>query len=397
MTASLFTSLGSIFAKASLAGKNILDIVLIAILIYLVIRLLRETQSLPVLVGVLTLTVLYGLTYLVDLPLTHFVLQSFFAAFLVLIAIIFQRELRRFFSVFGVWGVNRRFVPPNETTVDIIVRSVRELVKRKLGAIIVFPGREPIDRLIEGGYRLNGEISEPLLVSIFDDTSPGHDGAAIIDNNRIRRFAVHLPLAENIQKVKQFGTRHRAALGLSERSDALVLVVSEERGKISLMNNGNMHAVFEGDELRRVILDFLQEKFPRRTRAQLRTWLGKNIGLLLVSMALAFSVWLFVNAQFVLVQRNFVVPLEFKNLPMQYTISDTVPQETVVTLQGRSSDLDTLRGSGLKATIDLGSINREGWHQILIEQTDISTPYNTTILKIDPEGIRVDVSQGRGK
>ncbi|PJC69976.1 MAG: hypothetical protein CO014_00970 [Candidatus Tagabacteria bacterium CG_4_8_14_3_um_filter_41_8] len=378
----------------TLSSLNFLDIFIIALLIYITIKLLRETHSISVVAGVLMLLGFYGLALLFDLPLTSLVLRSFFGVFLIIIAIIFQRELRRFFSTFGFLGVARRFMPPSEMTMKTVSHSVGRMASEKIGALIIFPGREQINRHLEGGNRLNGEISEPLLLSIFDKTSPGHDGATIIESNRIRKFAVHLPLAEQIEKVRHLGLRHRAALGLSERSDAFIIVVSEERGVISVVQNGKIMQMQDEAELRRRLLEFYKEKFPQLNLFNLSRWFVKNVLLLTISFIIALGIFSVVNSRFALVQRNFVVTPEFSNIPAEIIINDVSPQEVILTLKGRGSDFDVFKPESLRVLVDVGAlfnITKAGWHRVSITDKEIESPFNLSVIKIDPLSIRVQI------
>ncbi|PIU99703.1 MAG: hypothetical protein COS58_00910 [Candidatus Tagabacteria bacterium CG03_land_8_20_14_0_80_41_22] len=378
----------------TLSSLNFLDIFIIALLIYITIKLLRETHSISVVAGVLMLLGFYGLALLFDLPLTSLVLRSFFGVFLIIIAIIFQRELRRFFSTFGFLGVARRFMPPSEMVMKTVSHSVGRMASEKIGALIIFPGREQINRHLEGGNRLNGEISEPLLLSIFDKTSPGHDGATIIESNRIRKFAVHLPLAEQIEKVRHLGLRHRAALGLSERSDAFIIVVSEERGVISVVQNGKIMQMQDEAELRRRLLEFYKEKFPQLNLFNLSRWFVKNVLLLTISFIIALGIFSVVNSRFALVQRNFVVTPEFSNIPAEIIINDVSPQEVILTLKGRGSDFDVFKPESLRVLVDVGAlfnITKAGWHRVSITDKEIESPFNLSVIKIDPLSIRVQI------
>jgi len=378
----------------TLDSLNFLDIFIIALLIYITIKLLRETHSISVVAGVLMLLGFYGLALLFDLPLTSLVLRSFFGVFLIIIAIIFQRELRRFFSTFGFLGVARRFMPPSEMVMKTVSHSVGRMASEKIGALIIFPGREQINRHLEGGNRLNGEISEPLLLSIFDKTSPGHDGATIIESNRIRKFAVHLPLAEQIEKVRHLGLRHRAALGLSERSDAFIIVVSEERGVISVVQNGKIMQMQDEAELRRRLLEFYKEKFPQLNLFNLSRWFVKNVLLLTISFIIALGIFSVVNSGFALVQRNFVVTPEFSNIPAEIIINDVSPQEVILTLKGRGFDFDVFKPESLRVLVDVGAlfnITKAGWHRVSITDKEIESPFNLSVIKIDPLSIRVQI------
>jgi diadenylate cyclase len=141
------------------------------------------------------------------------------------------------------------------------------MAMRKLGALIVRPGQPVIDGLLQGGVVLDGQVSTPLLLSIFNASSPGHSGAIIIEGDRVRKFGVHLPLAERFERYSELGKRHRAALGLAERSDALVVAESEERGTISVASGGELRRLMQCEALREDLESVLKQRYqddPKR-------------------------------------------------------------------------------------------------------------------------------------
>ena len=220
------------------------DISIVALLLYAVLVFLERTGSLLIFRGILSLFVIYLISSVVNLPLTHTLFTVFFSFFVVMLVVVFQRELRGFFEDFAVslsslFNGQHLFSQDDETIVTI-AETVEHLAKKKTGALIVLPGKIPVSRFLKGGFNVNGEVNSALLLSIFDASTPGHDGAVVIENNEIKKFAVHLPLAEHFDKYKKYGTRHRAALGLSERTDAMIIVVSEEHGTIMLAENNKL-------------------------------------------------------------------------------------------------------------------------------------------------------------
>ncbi|MBI3638426.1 DNA integrity scanning protein DisA nucleotide-binding domain protein, partial [Candidatus Wolfebacteria bacterium] len=278
---------------------------------------------------------------------------------------------------------------PTEQNIKAIVCAAKSFVNRKIGAIMVFCGRENADRFFEGGYSLNGKLSEVLLLSIFDPSSPGHDGAVVIDGDKVRKFAVHLPLAEGVEAAKKYGTRHRAALGLAEATDALCVVISEERGTISIAHDKNIFVITSADGLEKVLAGFFKDHSPRKTMEDYKKWAKENITPVAVSIIATSLVWFFFLSQTTLTQKKFAVPLEFKNIPQNYTIGDT-PEEVLITLSGRNSDFELLNPKDLVVSIDASSI-KPGWNRILIEKENIKRPPNMSIAKIDPQNIRVQI------
>ena len=210
---------------------------------------------------------------------------------------------------------------------------------KRRGALVVLPGRGPIERhFLQHGVPLDAEISEELLDSLFDPGSAGHDGALVMQNNRVQEFGVHLPLSENRDELKGGGTRHAAALGLAERSDALCLVVSEERGTIGIAVRGQLEIL--GDptvpvrpgDLRDKIQDHLEHTGTevKERRIEWR-WLGRRLAEGLLSLALALGAWLvFVPVEEAVLQ----VRVDVENVPEGYALTDVSPQEVEVEVAG---------------------------------------------------------------
>src|SRR5688572_229367 len=199
---------------------DIIDILFVAVLLYTATAFLKQTRAAFIIRGIFILAAIYILARYLDLQLTAWIFQGFFAIFLIIIVVIFQEELRQIFERIAVWSLTRDDPSLRSDAADILIGTVADLAKDKIGALIVIEGKDPIARHIMGGIELEGKISEPLLKSIFDPHSPGHDGAVIIKNDQIARFAAHLPLSKDFRQLARVGTRHGAALGLAELSDA---------------------------------------------------------------------------------------------------------------------------------------------------------------------------------
>ena len=282
----------NIFNNISFGVKDFFDIIIVSTLIYLAIVVFQKTKSAPIIAGIVVLFIIYSFSVFFSLKLTEKIFGSIFGFFLVITAIIFQKELRRFFEIAGIVGLRRKQAPLYEDLAKTIINTVEIFIRKKIGALIVFPGLESIDRHLEGGYYLAGKISEPLLLSIFDPSSPGHDGAVIIEGDKIKKFATHLPLAENVRAVRNFGTRHRATLGLSEVSDALIVAISEEKGTVSICRDKSFKTLQNAQELKDIIDDFFEEKFPKNKLATSKKWLKKNTPPIILSFVSALAIWL---------------------------------------------------------------------------------------------------------
>lgn len=380
-----FSEIGNLIKGFQL--KDVFDILIISAIAYVFVVLFVRTKSIPMLIGIIFLVLLYGLTSIFNLPLTKMFFNSFFGMFLVVLVVIFQKELRRLFEFIGFLGLKKRTSAPNYDSLGIILKAVKKFAKNKIGALIVFPGAEMIDGRVDGGILLNGKISEPLLLSIFDDSSPGHDGAVIIRGDKIERFGVHLPLAENFEAVRKFGTRHRAALGLSEKSDALCIVVSEERGTVSLARNGEIKDIARDKEIEKEVRGFFEEKFSGKKISKYKKFLKKNIIPICLSLGVAFIFWAVFNYQPAVIQKNYLVPVEFRNLPADFILDNLSDSEIVVTLSGFEKDFKILDPASVKISLDV-SETKLGWHKILVSKDSVKKPSDFTIVSIEPASVK---------
>ena len=255
--------------RVNLTIFDILDIAIVAVLIYIILIWLKQTRSRSISVGMFIAGAIYLFAINFGLRVTSFIFEGFFSIFLIALVIIFQADIRRFFEAIGVWGIKNRFkrntsIIIQTAVVDTIIKAVENLSAKKMGALLVIRGGETIERHLNGGVVLNGQLSINLLESLFDDNSPGHDGAAIIENDILTKFGVHLPLSNDLIQIKQHGTRHAAALGLAERSDVFIIVVSEESGDISLAFDGKLEKAEDPGKLRLAMEHFYKEKYPQK-------------------------------------------------------------------------------------------------------------------------------------
>jgi uncharacterized protein (TIGR00159 family) len=385
-------SLATNFNFSWLSVRDAVDVVIIAALIYIGLRLLLDTHSWPMLVGILAIAVLYGASNIFNLPLTHLVLRAFFGFFIIFIAIIFQKELRRLLSFVGFFSF-KRLMPPADTTILTISQAAGKLSHDKIGALIVFPGKEPIGRFLEGGIALRGDISQELLLSLFSEETPGHDGAMIIENNRIKKFGVHLPLTENFDHAGKFhGLRHRAALGLSEQSDAIIVVISGETGSIDIARDGLWEHCVNEHELHEKLSNFCAAfSLPGTAFATFPNWLWRNVGLFGVSLVLAAGTWLFFSTNFAPAQKDFTVPLEFQDIPQGYFVEDAIPRDAVITIEGQNSDFTDLNPQALNVSVGIGSSTAAGWHTITLTEKDVDAPLNFSVIQVQPRSIEVEI------
>jgi diadenylate cyclase len=255
--------------------RNVIDIALVFILVYVVLKLLRGTRAVPTVVGLILLGMLYWISIAQDFATLEFVLRYAVIYIGFAIIVLFQSEIRQALIFFA----NRLRFPILKkqrgqfggSVYDEIVLAVTTLASEKTGALIVVERKVGLRNFIDSGVQLDARISYDLLVSIFNPATPLHDGAVVIQNERVAAASVFLPLTKNPSISRELGTRHRAAIGITEGSDAISLVVSEETGLITYVEAGEIRRNLDTTQLRKLLLDAMEIPLVQAVREQTKT------------------------------------------------------------------------------------------------------------------------------
>jgi uncharacterized protein (TIGR00159 family) len=371
--------------------SDVLDVAVISVLIYVGIGWLRERATRSITLCALLLIALYGLARSLNMYMTSMLFNVGFTALLLAWIVVFQQDIRRAFERLANWdfAFRSRRRMTDDQRIDLLVETVNLLARSRVGALVVLEGREPLERLVRGGVPVDGELSSPLLCSIFQPQSPAHDGAVILHNWRIARLGVHLPLTRNPAALGERGTRHAAALGLAEQCDATVVVVSEERGTIGIAHNGMLRQV-DADHLRSELEalgdgELLRGDGPTRLRP-----LVHNLGAKLLSVALAIGIWFLAGYRMETVQRTFILPVEYRNLPTGFAVQETWPTRIEATLAGTERSIQLLDPESLVVSFDLENA-RSGRMYVLNTREGLSLPPEVTIARLEPEQIVVTI------
>jgi diadenylate cyclase len=367
---------------------DVIDVIVVSTFVYATITWVRGARSRFVLRGFATLVALYFVARLLDMYLTLVLFQAGITVALLALVVIFQEEIRRAFERIATTGLLRGERPSAAASLEMLgplVEATWSLAQTRTGALIVLRGREPLERHTTGGILLEGRFSQPLLFSIFDASSAGHDGAVILEDGRIGKFAVHLPLSTRVEEGARLGTRHTAALGLSERSDALVVVVSEERGTVSVARGGTLSEQSSAAELHRRLSDFLAEVAPRERKKPWRRLLAKNMGTKALSVALAVLAWLVVfGQQSETVARTYKVPIVYRDVPDGWILDDLEPLESQITISGKSRAFELLNPATLRLSLD-GTSLKPGRQTIKLAPSQLDLPSGFTVHEIEPQ------------
>jgi hypothetical protein len=271
-----------------------------------------------------------------------------------------------------------------------IVESVFWLAQNRTGAIIVLQRVDPLRAHLREGFELDGKVHPGIIESIFTKQSPAHDGALIIRGSRITRVGTFLPLTQQEGLPAKYGTRHRAAIGLSEVSDAILLVVSEERGEVSLAENGKIRLVETPQQLeKRLERTFLGTQ-PREKQISGQSWLSYAGGLALTCLLVA-TVWgLFTGGEHSLI--TVTSPIDFRNIPENLELKKVSTERVEIQISGRQQLVNALSPDQVRAFLDLKGLG-PGAHSVVLKQENIQIPGGLELMRVSPDRVRVELEE----
>ncbi|MFH4967411.1 diadenylate cyclase [Gaetbulibacter sp. M240] len=251
-----------------LSVVDIIDVILVALLLYYIYKLIKGTVAINIFIGIIIIYLVWKLTDFLDMELLSSIFGGFMKVGIIALIVVFQPEIRKFLLMVGSTNFNRRrkFLRPFSflktdavvsTDVEAIISACNKMSMSKTGALIVFENNNNLDFLTSSGDEMNIKVTQPIIESIFFKNSPLHDGAIIISNNIVKATRVILPVNNDKNIPNRFGLRHRAAIGITEKTDALALVVSEETGHISYFKDGEFVVFDDTTELTNMIKEDL--------------------------------------------------------------------------------------------------------------------------------------------
>ena len=239
----------------------IIDLLIVFLLVTKIIKVLKGSRAMQLIKGIIFLIAITALSSIFNLKILNYLLTTLMTYGVILLIVLFQPELRRALEQLGAsnkltryFGLEKDIISKTKEDIYKIGIAVMELSKTKTGALIVIERDIKLKEIISTGVSINGEISPQLLVNIFTPNTPLHDGAIIISDNKISAAACMLPLASDGDIARELGTRHRAAIGMSKESDAVIVVVSEETGKISIAKEGTLIADLKEEALKKILI-----------------------------------------------------------------------------------------------------------------------------------------------
>ncbi len=246
------------FITSYVSILDVIDVALVSYVIYRLLLLLRGTRAIDMLVTIMILMLILGLSDFVGLKLTGWILSNLSGYFFLALIIIFHPELRRALAFIGESKFFERTVSLNSQIVDELVRTATILANRQLGALIIIQRNTDISHYVTLGQKIDSVVSKDLLLSIFIPYSPLHDGAVLLEGTRLTYAGCILPLTKREDIAMQYGTRHRAAIGITEETDAVAIVVSEERGEISVTVGGDIYPNLDANSLKETLSEIIK-------------------------------------------------------------------------------------------------------------------------------------------
>jgi diadenylate cyclase len=372
---------------------SVIDILLVSFLLYQLYLWVRESRALRALAGLAVIGVLSLLARWTGMVMTGWLFQSLWSIILLVIVIVFQPEIRRILERMNPLDLLRgQPIALQREILSELTETVFDMAREKVGALIVLPGHDPIDEYLREGVRLEAVVSRELVRTLFQPPVPTHDGAAVIRANRVERAACFLPMTTASGLPSEYGARHRAAIGLTERCDALCLLVSEERGTVALARKGTLIPFFEPARLQQELELELQDTLSGEPGK--RTWssiLTKNLWAKGMAVALAGLLWIALAGQ----QGSEIaltVPVEYQQIAPNIELRGEVPREVIVRLRGSQLALEALRSRPVRARVSLAQV-RDGINYFLLTKNQIDLPAGVDITEIRPALLLIEVQK----
>jgi len=369
--------------------QDMVDVFFLTTFTYHLYLWFKGTKALRALIGLMALGVIFTIAQTWGLFLTTWVFQILWQVLIILLIILFQPEIRQVLErVNPFQGYDWRAGVSSGGWIEDLTEACFHMSKQDMGALLIIERNDRLDELLTGGIPIEGDPSQALLLSIFNKNSPLHDGAAILRNGKIVSVTNYLPLTSADDLPQKWGTRHRAALGLTEQSDAWVLIVSEERGEVSLARGGYIGGIENPDSLKDLLHRALYLDKPRKKGLldHLRRIVTQRWPVKLGTFALVNIVWLLFAGQQDF-EVTFNVPVEIENLPPRFEIIEPQKPVVFITARGLRKDASVLsqRNVGIKLDLSYADKNRNTFRV---------TPYHITlpndridIVKIKPDKI----------
>ena len=361
-------------------------------LVYQLYSWFKHSKALQVVLGLLFLGVIYFVTKNLGLFMTSWILQELGTVLLVLLIVVFQAEIRQ--ALYRL-SLLRNLFDREESVVRIDLlefsATIFSLASQRVGALVVFQREELLDDHILHGVPLDSLVSGSLISSIFMPSSPLHDGVVLVKDGRVALASCHLPLSVSAEVPQHLGTRHRAALGLSERSDAAIVVISEERGEVSLSLDGALQVLSSPAQLHERLTSLMQPLSREAKRVGIMSKLFANLWpkvAIFVMVAVSWLLITFKQGEILTV----TAPVTFHNLPETLTLARSYPDEVDLQLKSFSNLVGSPKQLDIVIDLDLSRV-KEGNNNIQISKEQIKVPTGVVVVNMERSLIRVTAAR----
>lgn len=370
--------------------QDVVDILLNSFILFRLYVLFRGTTTFRVLIGIAFLWFFQRTAFAMGLVMTSWAIQGITAAGALIVIVVFRNEIRSVFKTTTLktifWGVPAKV---SDTPVEIIVDSIFALAEKRIGALIVLPGKESLDEVVQEGISWHGVISKEMLMSIFWMGNPVHDGAVIVKGDRVLNVGVILPLSKREDLPLHYGTRHRAAAGTAEQSDAMVLLASEERGEVVVAKGEELTPVKKGADLEKKLYSHLGR--PIEKDEEIRLHRRNTVLAAMLSVVFISSIWFSINRGLDTLTAM-EVPIEYFKADPSMEIIETSVNSVRLHLSGSSFLIKSIRPGQVRVRTNINGA-QIGKNKIPITLEHVSLPPGILLKKIEPPVVEVTLSK----
>lgn len=372
---------------SGLSWTDLIDILFISYVLFRLYVIFRATPVLRVLIGIAILWLFQRMAVWLNMVITSWAIQGIIAVAALIVIVVFRNELRSVLQAKNLrallWGYTHQIV---QTPTEAVSETVFDLAKIPYGALIVFEQKDDLKEIVHSGIPWDGIVSKEMILSIFWPDNPVHDGAAIIRENRISQVGAILPVSGRKNLPSHYGTRHRAAIGLAERTDALVIVVSEETGKVALVKNGKLRSVRGKNELARLLEESLSQVLKLEGLSKKKQRIELTVAAL-ASFLFVTAVWFgFTRGMDTLVTVD--VPIEYMNRPPEMEIMEASVNTVRFQLSGSGAILKSTGPDQVQVRLDLKKAI-VGRNSFTITNENIKLPPGVLLKEMEPSVVDV--------
>jgi uncharacterized protein (TIGR00159 family) len=371
--------------------QSVLDVLLVAYLFYQCSLWVRGSRAILAAAG---LAVIGGIALLArwsGLILAGWLFQSLWAVIWLILIIVFQPELRQILERLSLLDLLRgRRSTLHRATLAELTDAVFDLAREHIGALIVLPQRDPLDLYLRGGVAVDAMMSREVLRALFQPPAPTHDGAVVLRAQRIDQAACFLPMTTATGLPATYGARHRAALGITERCDALCLLVSEQRGTVALARQGKLTLFSDPLRLSQELERTTPEEFEEASHVnRLRNLLTYRLGAKALALGVALALWMAVAGQ-QSAEMALTVPIEYQRIATGVELRGEIPAEVTIRLRGSQLALAALRASSLRLRVSLERV-RDGLNYIALTAHHLDLPPGVELTDMRPAFLAIEV------